>query len=456
MTLDLTLLDNPQSPQEESIPLEEFAEKAYLNYSMYVILDRALPHIADGLKPVQRRIIYAMSELGLNATAKYKKSARTVGDVIGKFHPHGDSAAYEAMVLMAQSFTYRYPIIDGQGNWGSASDPKSFAAMRYTECRFTPYAQVLLEEISKGTVDWAPNFDGTLDEPKRLPAQLPNILLNGASGIAVGMATDIPPHNIREVAAASITLLRKPSSSIKELCEIIKGPDFPTEAEIITPAAELLKMYETGGGSVRQRAVWTKARNLIVVEGIPHQVSDAKVMEQIATQMLAKKLPMVVDLRDEGDETNPTRLVLELRSNRIDCDALMRHLFATTDLEKSYRVNLNLIGLDGKPQVHNLKKLLADWLTFRKNTILRRLNSRLEFILDRLHILDGLFIVFLNIDEIIHIIRTEDEPKTELMNRFRLSQRQVEAVSGNSAPAVGKTRRNQNSRGTIFAPKRAR
>ena len=428
MTLDLTLLDNPQSPQEESIPLEEFAEKAYLNYSMYVILDRALPHIADGLKPVQRRIIYAMSELGLNATAKFKKSARTVGDVIGKFHPHGDSAAYEAMVLMAQPFTYRYPIIDGQGNWGSASDPKSFAAMRYTECRFTPYAQVLLEEISKGTVDWAPNFDGTLEEPKRLPAQLPNILLNGASGIAVGMATDIPPHNIREVAAASITLLRKPSSSIKELCEIIKGPDFPTDAEIITPAAELLKMYETGGGSVRQRAVWTKARNSIVIEGIPHQVSDAKVMEQIATQMLAKKLPMVVDLRDEGDETNPTRLVLELRSNRIDCDALMRHLFATTDLEKSYRVNLNLIGLDGKPQVHNLKKLLADWLTFRKNTILRRLNSRLEFILDRLHILDGLFIVFLNIDEIIHIIRTEDEPKTELMNRFRLSQRQVEAV----------------------------
>ena len=428
MTLDLTLLDNPQSPQEESIPLEEFAEKAYLNYSMYVILDRALPHIADGLKPVQRRIIYAMSELGLNATAKYKKSARTVGDVIGKFHPHGDSAAYEAMVLMAQPFTYRYPIIDGQGNWGSASDPKSFAAMRYTECRFTPYAQVLLEEISKGTVDWAPNFDGTLDEPKRLPAQLPNILLNGASGIAVGMATDIPPHNIREVAAASITLLREPSSSIKELCEIIKGPDFPTDAEIITPAAELLKMYETGGGSVRQRAVWTKARNSIVIEGIPHQVSDAKVMEQIATQMLAKKLPMVVDLRDEGDETNPTRLVLELRSNRIDCDALMRHLFATTDLEKSYRVNLNLIGLNGKPQVHDLKKLLADWLTFRKNTILRRLNSRLEFILDRLHILDGLFIVFLNIDEVIHIVRTEDEPKTELMNRFRLSQRQVEAV----------------------------
>ena len=428
MALDLTLFDNPQSAQEESIPLEEFAEKAYLNYSMYVILDRALPHIADGLKPVQRRIIYAMSELGLNATAKYKKSARTVGDVIGKFHPHGDSAAYEAMVLMAQPFTYRYPIIDGQGNWGSASDPKSFAAMRYTECRFTPYAQVLLEEISKGTVDWAPNFDGTLEEPKRLPAQLPNILLNGASGIAVGMATDIPPHNIREVAAASIALLRKPSSSIKELCEIIKGPDFPTEAEIITPAAELLKMYETGGGSVRQRAVWTKARNSIVIEGIPHQVSDAKIMEQIATQMLAKKLPMVVDLRDEGDETNPTRLVLELRSNRIDCDALMRHIFATTDLEKSYRVNLNLIGLNGKPQVHDLKKLLADWLTFRKNTTLRRLNSRLEFILDRLHILDGLFIVFLNIDEVIHIIRTEDDPKTEIMNRFRLSQRQVEAV----------------------------
>ena len=426
--MPLTLVSNSDPSETESIPLEDFARKAYLDYSMYVILDRALPHIADGLKPVQRRIIYAMSELGLSAAAKFKKSARTVGDVIGKFHPHGDGAAYEAMVLMAQPFSFRYPIIDGQGNWGSADDPKSFAAMRYTECRFMPYAQVLLEEVSQGTVDWVANFDGTLNEPQRLPAQLPNILLNGASGIAVGMATDIPPHNIHEVAQACIRLLKNSRVSVEQLCELIQGPDYPTEAEIITPKAELLEMYKTGNGVVRQRAVWTQGKGSIVINAVPHQVSGAKVMEQIAAQMLAKKLPMVTDLRDEGDESSPTRLVLELRSNRVSCEALMSHLFATTDLEKSYRVNLNLIGLDGKPKVHNLKELLLDWIEFRKDTILRRLKSRLDFIHDRLHILDGLFIVFLNIDEVIHIIRTEDDPKTEMMERFGLTVRQVEAV----------------------------
>ena len=424
----LARVSNSDPSETESIPLEDFARKAYLDYSMYVILDRALPHIADGLKPVQRRIIYAMSELGLSAAAKFKKSARTVGDVIGKFHPHGDGAAYEAMVLMAQPFSFRYPIIDGQGNWGSADDPKSFAAMRYTECRFMPYAQVLLEEVSQGTVDWVANFDGTLNEPQRLPAQLPNILLNGASGIAVGMATDIPPHNIHEVAQACIRLLKNSRVSVEQLCELIQGPDYPTEAEIITPKSELLEMYKTGNGVVRQRAVWTQGKGSIVINAVPHQVSGAKVMEQIAAQMLAKKLPMVTDLRDEGDESSPTRLVLELRSNRVSCDALMSHLFATTDLEKSYRVNLNLIGLDGKPKVHNLKELLLDWIEFRKDTILRRLKSRLDFIHDRLHILDGLFIVFLNIDEVIHIIRTEDDPKSEMMDRFGLTVRQVEAV----------------------------
>ncbi len=428
--LSLELISTPPPPptDTESIPLEEFAQKAYLDYSMYVILDRALPHIADGLKPVQRRIIYAMSELGLSAAAKYKKSARTVGDVIGKFHPHGDTAAYEAMVLMAQPFSFRYPIIDGQGNWGSTDDPKSFAAMRYTECRFTPYAQVLLEEVSQGTVDWIPNFDGTLSEPQRLPAQLPNILLNGASGIAVGMATDIPPHNAHEVADACIRLLKNSKTTIEQLCELIKGPDFPTGAEIVTSQSEILEMYKTGLGVVRQRAAWTDNKTSIVINAMPHQVSGAKIMEQIATQMLAKKLPMITDLRDEGDESSPVRLVIELRSNRVNRDSLMSHLFATTDLEKTYRVNLNLIGLDGKPKVHNLKELLQDWITFRKDTILRRLKSRLEFINKRLHILDGLFIVFLNIDEVIHIIRYEDDPKSELMNRFDLSAEQVEAV----------------------------
>ena len=416
------------SPDTETIRLEEFAEKAYLDYSMYVILDRALPHVSDGLKPVQRRIIYAMSELGLSAAAKFKKSARTVGDVIGKFHPHGDTAAYEAMVLMAQPFSFRYPIIDGQGNWGSSDDPKSFAAMRYTECRFTPYAQVLLEEVGQGTVDWVPNFDGTLNEPQRLPAQLPNILLNGASGIAVGMATDIPPHNTREVAQACIRLLKNSRTNIEQLCEMIQGPDYPTAAEIITPKSEILEMYKTGLGVIRQRATWLYEKPSIVINAVPHQVSGAKVMEQIATQMLAKKLPMISDLRDEGDETSPVRLVLELRSNRVDREALMSHLFATTDLEKSYRVNLNLIGLSGTPKVHNLKNLLLEWIEFRKGTILRRVKSRLEFINKRLHILDGLFIVFLNIDEVIHIIRHEDDPKTEMMDRFNLSERQVEAI----------------------------
>ncbi len=410
------------------LSVKDFAEKAYLDYSMYVILDRALPHIADGLKPVQRRIIYAMSELGLNATAKYKKSARTVGDVIGKFHPHGDSAAYEAMVLMAQPFSYRYPIIDGQGNWGSPDDPKSFAAMRYTECRFTPYAQLLLAEISRGTVDWNPNFDSTLEEPERLPAQLPNILLNGASGVAVGMATDIPPHNMGEVAAACVALLRKPNTSIAQLCEIVKGPDFPTQAEIITPRSELQTIYETGNGSIRARAAWKKIGRTVVVSALPYQVSGSKVMEQVAAQMIAKKLPMIVDLRDEGDENDPTRLVFELRSNRIDCNALMSHLFATTNLERTYRVNLNVIGLHNLPRVYNLKQLLSEWLEFRKSTVIKRIESRLQQVTDRLHILAGLLIVYVNIDEVIRIIREEDNPKEMLMANYHLSERQVDAI----------------------------
>lgn len=416
------------SDPQESMPLEEFAESAYLNYAMYVILDRALPHIADGLKPVQRRIVYAMSELGLNAGAKHKKSARTVGDVIGKYHPHGDTAAYEALVLMAQPFSYRYPIIDGQGNWGSADDPKSFAAMRYTECRFTPYARSLLEEISAGTVSWVQNFDGTLYEPVRLPAQLPNVLLNGSSGIAVGMSTDIPPHNAREVANACIALLRKPGTALKTLCKHIKGPDFPTTAEIITPSDEIQNIYRTGNGSIRQRATWKKHQDAIVIDALPHQVSGAKVLEQIAAQMAAKKLPMIVDLKDEGDESNPTRLVLELRSSRVDHEALMSHLYATTDLERSYRVNLNMIGLDGKPKVHNLTELLSDWNSFRKSTIYDRLENRLDFIGSRLHILEGLSAVFVNLDEVISIIRNEDNPKEQLMIRFGLTKTQVEAV----------------------------
>ena len=416
------------SDMAERLALHEFTENAYLNYSMYVIMDRALPFIGDGLKPVQRRIVYAMSELGLNATAKFKKSARTVGDVLGKYHPHGDSACYEAMVLMAQPFSYRYPLVDGQGNWGAPDDPKSFAAMRYTESRLSKYAEVLLGELGQGTVDWVPNFDGTLQEPKMLPARLPNILLNGTTGIAVGMATDIPPHNLREVAKAAITLIEQPKTSLDELLDIVQGPDFPTEAEIITSRAEIRKIYQNGRGSVRMRAVWTKEDGAVVITALPHQVSGAKVLEQIASQMRNKKLPMVDDLRDESDHENPTRLVIVPRSNRVDMEQVMNHLFATTDLEKSYRINLNMIGLDGRPAVKNLLEILSEWLTFRRDTVRRRLNHRLEKVLKRLHILEGLLVAFLNIDEVIEIIRTEDEPKPALMSRFGISETQAEAI----------------------------
>ncbi|WP_419596707.1 DNA topoisomerase IV subunit A [Thiolapillus sp.] len=420
--------ENYTSEGTERLRLAEFTEKAYLDYSMYVILDRALPHIGDGLKPVQRRIVYAMSELGLSAASKHKKSARTVGDVLGKFHPHGDTACYEAMVLMAQSFSYRYPLIDGQGNWGSPDDPKSFAAMRYTEAKLTPYAKVLLAELGQGTVDWVPNFDGTLKEPSLLPARLPNVLLNGASGIAVGMATDIPSHNLREVVSACIRLIEVPKTTLEELCEHIPGPDFPTEAEIITPREDLLKIYQTGRGSVRARAVWEKEDGNIVVSALPYQVSGNKILEQIASQMRGKKLPWIEDLRDESDHENPTRLVIVPRSNRVDLERLMSHLFATTDLERAYRVNLNLIGLDGRPQVKDLRVILREWLEFRFTTVRRRLQHRLNKVLDRLHLLDGLLIAFLNIDEVIHIIRTEDEPKPVLMARFELTEVQADYV----------------------------
>ena len=412
----------------EQMPLKAFTEKAYLDYSMYVILDRALPFIGDGLKPVQRRIVYAMSELGLNAAAKYKKSARTVGDVLGKFHPHGDSACYEAMVLMAQSFSYRYPLVDGQGNWGSADDPKSFAAMRYTEARLARYSEVLLSELGKGTVDWQPNFDGTLNEPSMLPARLPNLLLNGTTGIAVGMATDVPPHNLREVASACIRLLEQPKSTLEELCEHIKGPDYPTEAEIITPREELLKIYQTGGGSIRMRAHYEREQGDVVITALPHQVSGARVLEQIAQQMQAKKLPMVEDLRDESDHENPTRLVIVPRSNRVDIERMMSHLFATTDLERSYRVNMNVIGLNGRPQVKNLLGLLKEWLEFRFTTVRRRLEHRLGKVEARLHLLDGLLVAFLNLDEVIRIIRSEDQPKPVLMQRFDLSELQADYI----------------------------
>ncbi|WGE91933.1 DNA topoisomerase IV subunit A [Actinobacillus genomosp. 1] len=412
----------------EQMPIKRFTEDAYLNYSMYVIMDRALPFIGDGLKPVQRRIIYAMSELGLNASAKYKKSARTVGDVLGKFHPHGDSACYEAMVLMAQPFSYRYPLIDGQGNWGAPDDPKSFAAMRYTESKLSKMAEVLLGELGQGTVDYQLNFDGSLEEPKYLPARLPHILLNGTMGIAVGMATDIPPHNINELAEASVMLLENPKASFAELMTVVQGPDYPTEAEIITPKADIAKMYEQGKGSIKMRAVWKKEDGEIVISALPHQASPSKVIEQIATQMRNKKLPMVDDIRDESDHENPIRIVIVPRSNRIDFEALMDHLFATTDLEKSYRVNMNMIGLDGKPAVKNLHTILTEWLMFRRTTVTRRLSYRLDKILNRLHILDGLMIAFLNIDEVIEIIRNEDEPKTALMARFNLSEVQAEAI----------------------------
>src|SRR5690606_39029552 len=412
----------------EKVSLRDYTEKAYLDYSMYVILDRALPHIGDGLKPVQRRIVYAMSELGLKNTSKYKKSARTVGDVLGKYHPHGDSACYEAMVLMAQPFSYRYPLVDGQGNWGSSDDPKSFAAMRYTESRLAPYAEALLSELGQGTVEWVPNFDGTMDEPKLLPARLPNVLLNGTTGIAVGMSTDIPPHNLREVANACMHLLKDPGASLDDLMEYIQGPDYPTEAEIITPKNDIIRMYAEGRGAVKMRAVWEKEEGDIVITALPYQVSGAKVLEQIADQMNKKKLPMVSDLRDESDHENPTRLVITPRSNRVDLEQLMSHLFATTDLEKNYRINLNMIGIDGKPQVKSLHVILNEWLQYRMITVRRRLQHRLDKVLDRLHILDGLLVAFLNIDEVIRIIRYEDDPKTTLMERFSLSDRQAEAI----------------------------
>ncbi|WP_061403529.1 DNA topoisomerase IV subunit A [Legionella pneumophila] len=412
----------------EKKPLTEFTEKAYLDYSMYVILDRALPSIADGLKPVQRRIVYAMSELGLKATAKYKKSARTVGDVLGKFHPHGDSACYEAMVLMAQPFSYRYPFVDGQGNWGSPDDPKSFAAMRYTEARLSHYADVLLGELLQGTVDWVDNFDGTLQEPALLPARLPNILLNGATGIAVGMASDILPHNLTEVANACIHLLDNPQADIKTICEYIKGPDFPTEAEIISPSETIRAIYESGNGSIKMRAIYTQEKQNIVITALPYQVSGARVMEQIALQMQQKKLPMVEDLRDESDHEHPTRLVIIPRSNRVDIESLMSHLFATTDLERSYRVNFNMIGLDGKPRVKGLLAILTEWLEFRLATVKRRLQFRLEKVLERIHILEGLLIAYLNIDEVIAIIREHDQPKQGLISRFNLTERQAEAI----------------------------
>ncbi|EQD56314.1 DNA topoisomerase IV, A subunit, partial [mine drainage metagenome] len=415
-------------PNFEQIPLKDFAERSYLDYSMYVVLDRALPFIGDGLKPVQRRIIYAMSELGLDAGSKPKKSARTVGDVIGKFHPHGDSACYEAMVLMAQPFSYRYPLIDGQGNFGSPDDPKSFAAMRYTESRLTPIAELLLGELGQGTVEWTPNFDGTLQEPSWLPARVPHILLNGATGIAVGMATDIPPHNLREVASACIRLLEDPHATLDDLCEHVRGPDFPTAAEIITPRHELRAMYANGNGSVRSRAVYAREDANIVITALPYQVSPAKILEQIAAQMRAKKLPLLEDLRDESDHEKPIRLVLVPRSSRIDADELMQHLFATTDLEKSFRINLNVIGLDGKPQVKDLRGILSEWLRFRIDTVTRRLSHRLDKIERRLHLLEALRVVFLNVDEVIRIVRSEDEPKPVLMQRFALSEAQVDYI----------------------------
>ncbi|KAF3984126.1 MAG: DNA topoisomerase IV subunit A [Methylococcales symbiont of Hymedesmia sp. n. MRB-2018] len=412
----------------EQLPLKDFAEKAYLDYSMYVILDRALPHIGDGLKPVQRRIVYAMSELGLNALAKFKKSARTVGDVLGKYHPHGDSACYEAMVLMAQDFSYRYPLIDGQGNWGSPDDPKSFAAMRYTESRLTAYAQTLLSELGQGTVDWTDNFDGSLQEPVLLPARLPNILLNGTMGIAVGMATDIPPHNLREVVNACIYLLEEPEAATETLQNFIKGPDYPTHAEIISSSQDISKIYESGNGSIKMRARYEKEENNVVITALPYQVSGAKLLEQIAAQMLAKKLPMIEDLRDESDHENPTRLVIIPKSKRMDVENVMSHLFATTDLEKNYRVNMNMIGLNGKPIVKNLRVILTEWLSFRTETVRRRLQYRLDKVIARLHILEGLLIAFLNIDEVIAIIREHDKPKPVLMEHFGITDIQAEAI----------------------------
>ena len=421
------MTENQPEPWEHQ-SLAQFSEKAYLDYSMYVVLDRALPHIGDGLKPVQRRIVYAMSELGLSAGSKPKKSARTIGDVLGKYHPHGDSACYEAMVLMAQPFSYRYPLVDGQGNWGSPDDPKSFAAMRYTESRLGSYASVLLEELGQGTVDWQPNFDGTLQEPVTLPARLPNVLLNGTTGIAVGMATDIPPHNLGEVADACMRLLENSRASLDELMEYVPGPDFPTEAEIITPREEIRQVYEKGNGSIRMRASWHRENGDVVITGLPFQTAGSKILEQIAEQMRLKKLPMVTDLRDESDHENPVRLVVVPRSNRVDCEQLMNHLFATTDLEKNFRVNLNVIGLDGRPQVKGLRELLGEWVEYRLETVTRRLQFRLQKVEQRLHILEGLLIAYLNVDEVIRIIREEDPPKPVLMETFGLSDAQAEAI----------------------------
>lgn len=412
----------------EKLPLHEFTERAYLDYSMYVILDRALPSLADGLKPVQRRIVYSMSELGLDASSKFKKSARTVGDVIGKYHPHGDSACYEAMVLMAQPFSYRYPLVDGQGNWGSTDDPKSFAAMRYTEAKLTAYSDVLLAELAQGTVEWTVNFDGTMEEPKVLPARLPNVLLNGTTGIAVGMATDIPPHNLREVASACIRLLEQPRATVAQLCEHIKGPDFPGGGELITPPDEIHKIYETGNGTVRMRAAYEIEDGNIVITTMPYQTSGSRIQEQIANQMQAKKLPMLEDFRDESDHETPIRLVLIPRSNRVDTAQLMQHLFATTDLERNYRVNLNVIGTNGLPGVRDLRSLLKEWLEFRTETTRRRLQYRLDKVLDRLHVLEGYLIAFLNIDEVIRIVRTADDPKAALIKKFKISDRQATAI----------------------------
>lgn len=412
----------------EQMPMRRFTEEAYLNYSMYVIMDRALPHIGDGLKPVQRRIIYAMSELGLSAQSKHKKSARTVGDVLGKYHPHGDSACYEAMVLMAQPFSYRYPLVDGQGNWGAPDDPKSFAAMRYTEARLSKFSEVLLSELGQGTVDWGVNFDGTMKEPLVLPSRLPHILLNGITGIAVGMATDVPPHNTRELVSACVELLDNPKTELERLMELVPGPDYPTEAEIITPKADIAKIYSTGRGSIKARAVYTIENGEVVITALPHQASGGKILEQVAAQMQAKKLPMVVDLRDESDHENPVRIVVVPRSNRVDCDQLMAHLFATTDLEKNFRVNLNILGLNGRPQVKGLKQILTEWLEYRFNTVTRRITHRLDKVLARLHILDALMVAFLNIDEVIEIIRYEENPKAELMSRFKLTDVQADAI----------------------------
>lgn len=422
----------------EQMPMRRFTEDAYLNYSMYVIMDRALPHIGDGLKPVQRRIIYAMSELGLSAQSKHKKSARTVGDVLGKYHPHGDSACYEAMVLMAQPFSYRYPLVDGQGNWGAPDDPKSFAAMRYTEARLSKFSEVLLSELGQGTVDWGVNFDGTMKEPLVLPSRLPHILLNGITGIAVGMATDVPPHNTRELVSACIELLDNPKTELERLMELVPGPDYPTEAEIITPKADIAKIYATGRGSIKARAVYCIENGEVVITALPHQASGGKILEQVAAQMQAKKLPMVVDLRDESDHENPVRIVVVPRSNRVDCDQLMAHLFATTDLQKNFRVNLNILGLNGRPQVKGLKQILTEWLEYRFNTVTRRVTHRLDKVLARLHILDALMVAFLNIDEVIEIIRYEEKPKDELMSRFNLTEIQADAILDLKLRQLGK------------------